>query len=131
MYDEDFVEHLHKSHLANSNNEVSFRVAIAVIIYFSSCNVIRVNIVILLVQIGKMLYLWMLEPQERDAVLAKDAIESRTTDYKALVEIYTRQNINQLFFTKQAYVAKFKRHLDQDILSEPSYSYEKVGFIQL
>lgn len=68
----------------------------------------------------------MLEPHERDAMLAKDALEGRVLDYKALIEIYTRQKMNHLFFTKQAYVAKFKRHLDQDMISDPSNSYQKV-----
>lgn len=77
------------------------------------------------------LYLWMLEPHERDAVLANDAIERRVTDYKALIEIYTRQKLSQLFFTKHAYLAKFKRHMDQDMISEPSNSYQKVGFLQI
>ncbi|KAG6477420.1 hypothetical protein ZIOFF_066675 [Zingiber officinale] len=96
MYGQDLVEHLQETHLANSTNEM--------------CRV---------------LYLWMLEPHERDAVVAKDALEGRVLDYKALVEIYTRQKMNHLFFTKQAYVTKFKRHLDQDMISEPSNSYQK------
>ncbi|CAL9771538.1 unnamed protein product [Musa acuminata subsp. burmannicoides] len=97
MFGEDFVEHLRRTHMANSKNEM--------------CNA---------------LYLWMLEPHERDAVLANDAIERRVTDYKALIEIYTRQKLSQLFFTKHAYLAKFKRHMDQDIISEPSNSYQKL-----
>ncbi|RRT81184.1 hypothetical protein GW17_00022078, partial [Ensete ventricosum] len=101
MFGEDLVEHLRRTHMANSkNNEM--------------CNT---------------LYLWMLEPHERDAVLANDAMERRVTDYEALVEIYTRQKLSQLFFTKHAYLAKFKRHMDQDMISEPSNSYQKVWFL--
>ncbi|WOL08799.1 hypothetical protein Cni_G17552 [Canna indica] len=97
MYGEDLIEHLQKTYLTNSNDEMCI-----------------------------MLYLWMLEPHERDAILANYAIECRVTDYKALFEIYTRQKLNQLFFTKQAYLTKFKRHLDQDIIAEPSNSYQKL-----
>ncbi|URE43716.1 ANX [Musa troglodytarum] len=97
MFGEDFVEHLRRTRMANSKNEM--------------CNT---------------LYLWMLEPHERDAVLANDAIERRATDYKALIEIYSRQKLSQLFFTKHAYLAKFKRHMDQDMISEPSNSYQKL-----
>ena len=74
------------------------------------------------------LYMWMLEPHERDAMVARDALSrsSSEADYKALVEIYARRKSNQLFFTKQAYLHKFKTHLDQDIISESSHPYQRV-----
>jgi annexin D len=68
----------------------------------------------------------MLDPAERDAMFARDAIERSFVDYQSLIEIYTRRKSDQLFFTKQAYLAKFKRNLDQDISSEPSHPFQRV-----
>ncbi|ONK68865.1 uncharacterized protein A4U43_C05F16850 [Asparagus officinalis] len=72
------------------------------------------------------LYLWMLEPQVRDAVVAHSALERSEVDYRALVEIYARRKSNQLFFTKQVYLSKFRRHLDQEIVTEASHSYQRI-----
>ncbi|KAI0492940.1 hypothetical protein KFK09_027216 [Dendrobium nobile] len=64
------------------------------------------------------LWLWMMEPPERDAVVAKEAIERRSADdYKAIVEIYVRRKSSHLFASKQAYFAKCRSHMDKDILS--------------
>ncbi|ONM22269.1 Annexin A13 [Zea mays] len=56
-------------------------------------------------ELSKLLYLWALEPAERDAVVAREAVEGGVTaaGYRALVEVFTRRKQDQLFFTKQAY----------------------------
>ncbi|XP_072978455.1 annexin D8-like [Typha angustifolia] len=97
MYGEDLVEHLHRILMANQKNEM--------------CNI---------------LHLWILEPSERDAIVARNAFEFGITDYKALVEIYTQRKSNQLFYTKQAYLAKYKRNLEQDIMNEPFHPYQRI-----
>ncbi|KAG1366661.1 annexin D8 [Cocos nucifera] len=97
MYHEDLVEHFQKSWVANPKNEMF-----------------------------NILYMWMLERHERDAMVARGAVEQSNVDYKALIEIYTHRKSNQLFFIKQAYFSKFKRHLDQDIISEPSHPYPRI-----
>ncbi|KAH7653179.1 annexin A7/11 protein [Dioscorea alata] len=98
MFSENLVEHLQGSKLGTQKNEM--------------CEI---------------LCLWMLEPRERDALVAKEAIEQRDqVDHKALVEIYTLRKSNQLFLTKQAYLKRFKRHLDRDIISETAHSYQKI-----
>ncbi|KAF8779757.1 hypothetical protein HU200_001170 [Digitaria exilis] len=76
----------------------------------------------------KLLYLWALEPAERDAVVAREAVEGGTTvaGYRALVEVFTRRKQDQLFFTKQAYMARFRRNLDQDMVTEPSHPYQRL-----
>lgn len=64
------------------------------------------------------LWLWMMEPPERDAVVAKDSVERGSADdYNAIVEIYVRRKSSHLFASKQAYLAKFRRQLDKDIAS--------------
>lgn len=94
MFGEDLVARLQKTLAADQNNE--------------PCN---------------LLYLWMLDPAERDAIMARDAIES---DYQVLVEIFTRRKQEQLFFTKQAYLARFKKNLEQDMVTEPSHPYQRL-----
>jgi annexin A7/11 len=79
------------------------------------------------VQLCNLLYLWMLDPAERDAIMARDAIESAMTDYWVLIEIFTRRKQEQLFFTKQAYLARFKKNLEHDLVTEPSHPYQRVG----
>ncbi|CAM0951646.1 unnamed protein product [Alopecurus aequalis] len=73
-----------------------------------------------------LLYLWMLDPAERDAIMARDAIQSPVTDYRVLVEIFTRRKQEQLFFTKQAYLDRFKKNLEQDMVTEPSHPYQRL-----
>ena len=79
-------------------------------------------------QLCKLLYLWALEPAERDAVVAREAVEGGVTvaGYRALVEVFTRRKQDQLFFTKQAYTARFRRNLDQDMVTEPSHPYQRA-----
>lgn len=98
MFGEDPVGRLHKTLTANQDNEL--------------CN---------------LLYLWMLDLAERDAIMARDAIESgAAADYRALVEIFTRRKQDQLFFTKQAYLARFKKNLEQDMVTDPSHPYQRL-----
>ncbi|CAD6218993.1 unnamed protein product [Miscanthus lutarioriparius] len=79
-------------------------------------------------ELCKLLYLWALEPAERDAVVAREAVEGGVTvaGYRALVEVFTRRKQDQLFFTKQAYTARFRRNLDQDMVTEPSHPYQRL-----
>ncbi|KAL6655468.1 hypothetical protein ACP70R_006294 [Stipagrostis hirtigluma subsp. patula] len=76
----------------------------------------------------KLLYLWVLEPAERDAIMAREAVEGGMTmaGYRALVEVFTRRKQDQLFFTKQAYLARFRRSLEQDMVTEPSHPYQRL-----
>ncbi|XP_076888931.1 uncharacterized protein LOC143539524 [Bidens hawaiensis] len=71
----------------------------------------------------------MLNPHERDAIAAKNAIfkEVDSVNYKALIEIYVGRKSSHFFLIQQAYQSKFRRHLDQDIMSiEPPHSYQKI-----
>lgn len=80
------------------------------------------------------LSLLMINPHERDAIVAKNAIfkERDCVNYKALIEIYVGRKSSHFFLIQQAYQSKFRRHLDQDIMSiEPPHSYQKVWFLDL
>nr|CAD1826216.1 unnamed protein product [Ananas comosus var. bracteatus] len=97
MYGEDLVERLRRNHISNPNNEM--------------CNI---------------LYMWMLEPAERDAIVARDAFECSVVNHRALIEIYTRRKTYHLFFTKQAYSVLCKRNLDQDIIGEQNSPSQRI-----
>nr|XP_043635013.1 annexin A3-like [Erigeron canadensis] len=71
----------------------------------------------------------MLNPHERDAIMAKNAIfkDRGCINYKALIEIYVGRKASHFFLIQHAYQSKFRRHLDQDIMSiEPPHSYQKI-----
>ncbi|CAO2827021.1 unnamed protein product [Amaranthus hypochondriacus] len=73
------------------------------------------------------LFLWMSEPWERDACLAKDAIEGNEIDYNALVEIFVAKKSSHVVMVKQAYQTRYKRQLDQDIIClEPPHPCQKI-----
>lgn len=78
------------------------------------------------------LTLFMVEPHERDAIVAREALEqSDQTNYKALVEIFVGRKSSHIFLTKQAYQTRYRRQLDQDIANiEPPNSYRKVSFAE-
>jgi annexin D len=60
--------------------------------------------------------------------MAREAVEDGMTmaGYRTLVEVFTRRKQNQLFFTKQAYMARFRRNLEQDMVAEPSHPYQRA-----
>ncbi|XP_062109843.1 annexin D8-like [Humulus lupulus] len=74
------------------------------------------------------LSLWMLDLHERDAVLARQALQQDPdTNYKALVEIFLGRKSSQILLMKQAYHARFRRKFDQDIVNiEPPNPYQKI-----
>ncbi|XP_023768586.1 uncharacterized protein LOC111917166 [Lactuca sativa] len=75
------------------------------------------------------LSLLMINLHERHAIVAKNAIfkERGCVNYKALIEIYVGRKSSHFFLIQQAYQSKFRRHLDQDIMSiEPPHSYQKI-----
>ncbi|XVF56849.1 hypothetical protein PTKIN_Ptkin06aG0153400 [Pterospermum kingtungense] len=73
------------------------------------------------------LSLWMLHPHERDATVAREAIQQDDTNYKALVEIFLGRKSSHIALIKQAYQSKYKRQLDQDIIHiESPHPYQKI-----
>ncbi|KAF8395519.1 hypothetical protein HHK36_019467 [Tetracentron sinense] len=98
MYGEELVDHLQKIQTTNKRNELS-----------------------------ALLILSMLEPHERDAAIARDALEHGDANHRALVEIYVGRKSSHLLLIKQAYQAKFKRQLEQHIISsEPLHPYQRI-----
>lgn len=82
-----------------------------------------------LVQTSAVLSLWLCDPHERDAIVAKDAVAQGDAKYRALVEIYVGRKSSQLLLIQQAYQARFKKNLDQEISRlEPPSSTQRVNW---
>ncbi|KAE8710325.1 DCD (Development and Cell Death) domain-like protein [Hibiscus syriacus] len=73
------------------------------------------------------LSLWMLDPYERDAIVAREALLQDDTNYTALVEIFVGRKSSHIALIKQAYHSKYKTNMDQDIINiEPPHPYQKI-----
>ncbi|GLT95384.1 hypothetical protein SLE2022_130680 [Rubroshorea leprosula] len=70
---------------------------------------------------------WLLDPHERDATIAKEALEHGDPNYIALVEIFTGRKSSHFSLIKQVYQSKYRRQLDQDIINiEPPHPFQKI-----
>lgn len=72
----------------------------------------------------------MLDPFERDAVVARNALhrDHDTVDYTAMIEIFTSRKSSHVLLILQAYHAKYRSQLDLHIASiEPPHPYQKVS----
>ncbi|XP_057458873.1 annexin-like protein RJ4 isoform X2 [Lotus japonicus] len=65
--------------------------------------------------IEKAVYRWMLEPTDRDAVLANVAIKSGGKGYNVIVEIATVLSPEEVLAVRRAYHNRYKRSLEEDV----------------
>ncbi|GLJ17818.1 hypothetical protein SUGI_0311610 [Cryptomeria japonica] len=72
--------------------------------------------------------LWMLEPAERDAVLAHEAIKKWSSKDSVLVEICCSRSPSELLLVRKAYHLKYKKSLEEDIASHTSGDFQKLLF---
>ncbi|XP_027357203.1 annexin A13-like [Abrus precatorius] len=73
------------------------------------------------------LSLWMLDPHERDAIVAREALQQDETNFKALVEIFVGRKSSHVLLITQAYHNRFRRLLDQDIINlDPPHPFQKI-----
>ncbi|CAK7341481.1 unnamed protein product [Dovyalis caffra] len=78
-------------------------------------------------KVSAALFMWMVDTHERDAIVAREAFRQGDANYKALVEIFVGRKSSHIVLIKQAYYARFRRHLDQDIINlEPPHPYQKI-----
>ncbi|OIW16895.1 hypothetical protein TanjilG_01760 [Lupinus angustifolius] len=64
----------------------------------------------------KAVYRWMLEPADRDAVLANVAIRNGSKDYHVVVEIACVLSAEELLAMRRAYHNRYKHSLEEDLL---------------
>ncbi|OMP04073.1 Annexin [Corchorus olitorius] len=60
-------------------------------------------------------YRWILDPADRDAVLANVAIRKTCPDYHVIIEIACTRSPEELLAVRRAYQARFKHSLEEDV----------------
>ncbi|KAL7208301.1 hypothetical protein ACSBR1_030121 [Camellia fascicularis] len=74
----------------------------------------------------RLVLLWTLEPAERDAVLANEATKRWTSSNQVLVEIACARSPHELLLAKQAYHARFKKSLEEDVAHHTTGDFRKL-----
>lgn len=71
--------------------------------------------------------LWTLDPAERDAFLANEATKRWTSSNQVLMEIACTRSSKQLLEARQAYHARFKKSLEEDVGYHTNGDFRKVN----
>ncbi|XP_052193075.1 annexin-like protein RJ4 [Diospyros lotus] len=74
----------------------------------------------------KAVYRWMLDPVDREAVLANVALKQSTTDYPVIVELACIHSADELLSVKRAYQARYKHSLEEDLAAHTSDDLRKL-----
>lgn len=74
----------------------------------------------------RVVMLWTLDPEERDAFLANEATKRFTSSHWVLMEIACTRSSLDLFKARQAYHAQFKRSLEEDVAYHSTGDYRKL-----
>ncbi|XP_026660763.2 annexin D1-like [Phoenix dactylifera] len=70
--------------------------------------------------------LWTLDPAERDAWLANEAVRKWRPGNRVLIEIACARSSRELFAVRQAYHARFKRSLEEDVAAHTTGDFRKL-----
>ena len=73
----------------------------------------------------------VLDPPERDAYLANEATKKWTASNQVLVEIACTRSPKQLNLAKEAYHARFKKSLEEDVAYHTTGDFRKVKSTEL
>lgn len=76
--------------------------------------------------IQRAVYRWIFEPLEREAIIANIAVKERI-DYRAIIETACINSPAELLAVKQAYQARYKRSLEEDVASHTSGDLRKAS----
>jgi hypothetical protein len=74
----------------------------------------------------RVVVLWTLYPSERDAFLANEATKRWTSSNQVLVEIACSRSSHELLLAKQAYHARFKKSLEEDVARHTTGDFRKL-----
>ena len=74
-------------------------------------------------------YRWMLEPADRDAVLANVAIKNGSKGYHVIVEIACVLSAEEVLAVKRAYHNRYKRSLEEDVATNTTGDIRQVNMI--
>lgn len=70
--------------------------------------------------------LWTLDPPERDAYLANEATKKWTASNQVLVEIACTRSPKELIVVREAYHARYKKSLEEDVAQHTTGDFRKV-----
>nr|VDD54605.1 unnamed protein product [Brassica oleracea] len=70
--------------------------------------------------------LWTLEPGERDALLANEATKRWTSSNQVLMEVACTRTSTQLLHARQAYHARFKKSIEEDVAHHTTGDFRKL-----
>ncbi|KAK6938162.1 Annexin repeat [Dillenia turbinata] len=70
--------------------------------------------------------LWALDPAERDAYLANEATKRQTSNNQVLMEIACTRTPHELLLARQAYHARFKKSLEEDVAHHTTGDFRKL-----
>ncbi|XP_024976940.1 annexin D1-like [Cynara cardunculus var. scolymus] len=74
----------------------------------------------------RLVLLWILDPPERDAVLANEASKKFSTSDRALVEIACTRSSRDLHLARQAYHIKYQKSIEEDVASHTTGDFRKL-----
>lgn len=75
------------------------------------------------------MYRWILEPADRDAVLANVAIKKACPDYHVIIEIACVHSPEELLAVRRAYQLRYKLSLEEDVAAHTTGDLRKVCII--
>ncbi|KAJ4711502.1 Annexin [Melia azedarach] len=71
-------------------------------------------------------YRWILEPTDRDAVLAHVALKKVSPDYHVIIEIACIHSPEELLAVRRAYQLRYKRSLEEDVAAHTTGDIRKL-----
>lgn len=74
----------------------------------------------------KAVYRWILEPADRDAVLANVAIKKACPDYSVIIEIACVHSPEELLAVRRAYQLRYKLSLEEDLAAHTTGDLRKL-----
>ncbi|KAM1157892.1 hypothetical protein ACFX1X_028757 [Malus domestica] len=74
----------------------------------------------------KAVYRWILDPADRDAVLAHVAIKKSGCNYNVIIEIGTILSPEELFAVRKAYQVRYKHSLEEDLAAHTTGDIRKL-----
>lgn len=72
------------------------------------------------------MYRWILDPADRNAVLANVAVTQSATDYRVIVELSCTHSSQELLAVKRAYQARYKHSLEEHLAAHTSGDLRKA-----
>lgn len=74
----------------------------------------------------RVVLIWTLDPAERDAYLANEATKKWTSSNQVLVEIACTRSPKELLLAREAYHARFKKSLEEDVAYHTTGDFRKL-----